>query len=96
MDKPFRIAYYIAKNERPFTDFKELLQLQKINGPDVGEKYFIDKATKECVSNITEVLFDELKELLHDADYFNVFCDGSTDRIETDFLIRVVNLIVIT
>jgi hypothetical protein len=41
MDKPFRTAYYIAKNERPFTDFKDLLQLQKINGPDVGEKYFI-------------------------------------------------------
>lgn len=84
MDKLFRTAYYIAKNERPFTDFKDLLQLQKINGLDVGETYFTNKAAKEFVSNITEVLFDELKKLLHDADYFSVFCDGSTDRTETD------------
>ena len=84
MDKLFRTVYYLVKNERPFTDFKDLLQLQKCNGLEMGETYFTDKAAKDFACVIADVYFNDLKELLHGADYFSVFCDGSTDRSETD------------
>ena len=32
MDKLYRTAFYIARKERPFTDFKDLLDLQTLNG----------------------------------------------------------------
>lgn len=33
----FRTAYYLAKSNRPFTDHKALLELQNLNGVNVGE-----------------------------------------------------------
>ena len=37
-------------------------------------------------SVIADEAFSELKRLLHEADYLSVFCDGSTDRTETEIL----------
>ncbi|KAK9680036.1 hypothetical protein QE152_g39474 [Popillia japonica] len=34
--KIFRSAYYLAKNDRPFSDHSELLELLKMNGVDIG------------------------------------------------------------
>jgi len=87
MDKLFRSAYYImylAKNERPFTDFKDILELQNLNGLSLGLTYFNDKAAKEFISNIAGSYFDELKDLLKESKYFSVFCDGTTDKSESE------------
>lgn len=32
----FRTAYYAAKEDRPYSDYETLLQLQKLNGLDTG------------------------------------------------------------
>ena len=41
--KPSHTAYYIAKNERPFSDFNQLCMLQVNNGVTLGETYLNDK-----------------------------------------------------
>ena len=41
--KLFNTAYYIAKNERPFSDFNQLCTLQVKNGVTLGETYLNDK-----------------------------------------------------
>jgi len=32
----FRTAYFVAKNDRPYVDHPQLIDLQQLNGPDVG------------------------------------------------------------
>ena len=34
--KVFRTAYYVAKNERPYSDHPKLIELQVLNGGDIG------------------------------------------------------------
>ena len=41
--KLFNTAYYIAKNERPFSDFNQLCMLQVKNGITLGETYLMLK-----------------------------------------------------
>lgn len=67
MDTLFRTSYYIAKNERPFTDFTELINLQCMNGLNFGETYHNDKAVAMFISHIlvSGCLFDDLKHCLH-------------------------------
>jgi len=57
--KPFNTAYYIAKNERPFSDFNQLCMLQVKNGVTLGETYLNDKCCHEFEA-IAEIM--ELEE----------------------------------
>ncbi|XP_053400429.1 uncharacterized protein LOC128557263 [Mercenaria mercenaria] len=84
MSKLFRTSYYIAMKERPFTDFPDLVDLQTINGLPLGDTYHTDKAARNFIEHIGGVYFDNIKGLIHDADYFSIFCDGSTDRSDTE------------
>ena len=84
MDKLYRTACYIARKERPFTDFKDLLGLQTLNGITLEETYFNDKTAKDFIFQIADMYFDNLKSLLKDSKYFSLFCDGSTDRTESE------------
>ena len=77
MDKLFQTAFYLAWKVRPFTDFPDLLDLITLNGPG-------DKAAKEFTTNIAGVHQDNLQKQLHNSDYFSVFCDGTTDRSESE------------
>ena len=40
----FNTAYYVAKEERPFSDFGPLVLLQRKNGLQIGEQYANGKA----------------------------------------------------
>ena len=42
MKNHFSTAYYLAKNENPFHDFPELLDLQELNGLHVQKGYRTD------------------------------------------------------
>ena len=42
----FRSAFYLAKQERPFTDFKDLVALQVANGLDIPPSYCNDKQAR--------------------------------------------------
>ncbi|CAI6365084.1 unnamed protein product [Macrosiphum euphorbiae] len=37
--KVFRTAYFIAKNQRPYTDLPKLVDLQTVNSLNMGSKY---------------------------------------------------------
>ena len=84
MTKLFRTAYYIAQSERPFSDFPALVELQDMNGLSLGDTYHTEKAARNFVEHIGGVYFDNVKGLMHNADYFSIFCDGSTDRSDTE------------
>ncbi|KAK6191936.1 hypothetical protein SNE40_003508 [Patella caerulea] len=84
MDKLFRTAYYLVKKERPFSDFRDLVELQNFNDANIGQGYCNDKAVKNFVSVIADGYSEGLKELLTQADFFSIFCDGSTDRTEVE------------
>ncbi|XP_021357227.1 zinc finger protein 862-like [Mizuhopecten yessoensis] len=94
MDKLFRSAYYLVQKERPFSDFKDILELQTLNGLSIGETYFNNKAAKEFVGEIAGFYYTELKELLQKADYFSIFCDGSTDNSEVEKELIMVKVLV--
>lgn len=40
----FTTAYYLAKNEKSFADYPELLGPQELNGLEVQKKYQTDRA----------------------------------------------------
>lgn len=84
MDKLYRSAYYLVKKERPFSDFEPILELQELNGLKIGDRYRNDKGAKDFVCHIAEHYVDKLKSLLQNGNYFSVFCDGSTDRTESE------------
>lgn len=92
MDKLFQTAFYLAWKERPFTDFPDLLDLQTLNGVGLWGTYHNDKAAKEFITHIAGVYQDNLQKHLHKSDYFSVYCDGSTDRSESEkeLVVRVI------
>ena len=76
----FRTAYYLAHNERPFTDFPGLLELQYLNGVKVGETYKNDKAAATFVRHIAEIYLGDLRDSINNSDFISIYSDGSTDR----------------
>lgn len=80
----FRSAYFLVKKERQYSDFPDIIELQSLNGLSLGETYRNDKAAKEFAKTISEMFLDELKTLLKDSDFFSLFCDGSTDKSESE------------
>lgn len=49
----FNIAYYIAIEEKPFTDFPKLMHLHKKNSLDLGVTYANDKSCKFFIQEIS-------------------------------------------
>jgi len=49
----FRTAYSIAKNQRPYTDMPKLVDLQIINGLDMGRILQTNKAYSNIIDHIT-------------------------------------------
>ena len=79
MKNHFSTAYYLAKNEKPFSDFLELLDLQELNSLDVQKGYRTDRAVAVFIDFIAESMKLPLKECLMKAKYYSVLQDGSTD-----------------
>ena len=85
----FNTAYYLAKQERPFSDYSSLLKLQsKNNVKGIGESYTTDRAAAKFVHVMAEVTMESLKTDLLAAHYYSILSDGSTDAgaIEQEFV----------
>ena len=77
----FNSAYYLAKKERPFRDYPDLLNLQIKNSvPKFGESYAHERAAAVFIDYIAAVEQDELAKALSEGSYFSVLSDGSTDN----------------
>ena len=81
----FNTAYYLAKNERPFSDCPEVLELQEKNGVrDIGKAYLTDKKCAEFTKYVAHVIRTELDTDLKNCNYFTCLNDGSTDSSITE------------
>ncbi|XP_070587501.1 zinc finger protein 862-like [Erythrolamprus reginae] len=89
----FNVAYYIAKNNRPFTDFEGLLELTEKLGSAVRQEYANDKRCKELISHIAEIIRKNLISELKEAKYVSLMLDGSTDKAGVEQLILYVRYI---
>ena len=49
----FRTAYYLAKNNRPYTDHHDLVELQQLNGTDLGVGLHSSYSATEIIDHIT-------------------------------------------
>ena len=75
----FEVAYFVAKNELPFTKYKEILELEKMHGVGVGDAYLTDIKCAEFIDYIGGDLKEKLVFDLSKAKFFGTLCDGSTD-----------------
>ena len=70
----FNSAYYLAKRERPFRDFSDLLRLQSKNSDmNIGESYTTEHAAAKFVNVIGKVIRESLKADSEKARYYTQF-----------------------
>lgn len=80
----FNTAYYLAKNEKPFSDYPDLLALQEKNGVEKRSGYRTDRAAAIFADFIAKQLKASLEEILLKARYYSILTDGSTDTSVTE------------
>ena len=78
--KKMNTAYFVAKEELPFTKFPKLLDLQRKNGLQIGETYSTDKKCAEMVSTISKVYQNKLAKTVNEnVKYMSIMIDGGED-----------------
>ncbi|CAB3979843.1 zinc finger 862-like [Paramuricea clavata] len=82
--KKFDIAYFVAKNELPFTVFEDLITLEKRHGVDLGDVYNNRKQCGEFIDVNAQFIAHQLNEDLTKAKFYSVLTDGSTDNSVTE------------
>ena len=80
----FNTAYYLAKKEKPFSDYPDLLVLQEKNGIEKHSGYRTPRAAADFIDFIAEEFKSPLKEILVKARYYSILTDGSTDTSVTE------------
>ena len=82
LEKLFHISYVIAKKGRPYTDFVDLIELEKLHGVKFSTSGVYENATacRNFINYSSQCIFEKtLKEKLFWANFISVLCDGSTD-----------------
>lgn len=75
----FNTAYFVAKEELPFTKYKSQLDLQRKNGLKLNETYNNDTACAQFVGVIADTLKGKTYTKIKDAPYLSIMIDGDTD-----------------
>jgi hypothetical protein len=75
----FNISYYIAKNEKHFKDFENLLSLAGKLNVSILKQYGNEKQRTNFVHCIADILKQELVVKLKCSKYISILSDGSTD-----------------
>ena len=73
-------AYFIAKEELPFSKFQGLINLQKKNGLEILSTYANDKSCAEMVSVLGKVFKERTTAEINQCKYISVMADGATDQ----------------
>ena len=71
MKRLFNTVFYLVEAERPFRDFPALLQLQGLNGLQVGRAYNSPKQARRFLHFIAEEIRKDLVESLQKVDFFS-------------------------
>ena len=82
LQKLFETAYLIAWKGRPYTDFKDLIELQNLHGVDFlpNNTYVNETACRDFVNFSSDAIFKmDLQDKLKSTNFVSILCDGSTD-----------------
>lgn len=74
-----RTAHFVAKHHKSFLDYKNICQLDKMKGLDVGTSYTTDKGGALLMTSVASVSRGEITDILKRAPFFSFTCDGSSD-----------------
>ena len=80
MKRLFNTAFYLVEAEHPFCDFPAQLQLEGLNGLQVGRVYNSPKQARRFIHFIAEEIRKDLVEPLQKVDFFSVCMDSSTNK----------------
>jgi hypothetical protein len=84
----FRTAYYIAHNNRPFTDHTDLIDLQKLNGVKVGRVLHSNVICADIIEHISSEMKGKLmKYLIENKPPIAVLVDESTSLSKKSCLV---------
>ncbi|XP_044180490.1 uncharacterized protein LOC122961749 [Acropora millepora] len=72
-------AYFLAKEEIPFSKFQGLIDLQKKNGLDLTSTYANNKTCVEMVFILGKMLKERTAREINKSNYISVMADGATD-----------------
>lgn len=84
----FRSAYYLAKNDRPYSDHFELLELQRLNGVDIG----VGLHSRYSATSIIDHVAHEMKvkitsKIKNEGGKISIILDESTSLSSKSVLI---------
>ena len=83
MCKLFRNAHAVARHSRPYRDFVWMCTLDNVKGVQIGNTYRNDKQCATFIHHIAQAQRDEIKEMVTEAKFVSLICDGSTDNSHT-------------
>ena len=80
------VAYYIALKGRPFADFKDLIDLEKLHAVKFQYGAYEDEtSSRDLIDSISEFLFmDNLYKKLLRVNFIAILFDGTTDASITE------------
>lgn len=78
-EKVFKTAYFIAKNQRPFVDMPKLVDLQVLNGVNMGRVLQTNKSCANVVDHIAnEMRIKISKDIIEKKRKLYIIIDEST------------------
>ena len=84
----FRTAYYVAKNDKPYTDHPDLIDLQKANGASVGRVLHSNVVCTDIIDHISlEMKRRVVAEMVAAKSQMSVLIDESTALSHSSCLI---------
>lgn len=76
----FNTAYGVAKQGKPFSDFLNVMEIQRKNKVDIGEQYMNLEGCKLFIRWIlTKQMKQELVTEIKNSPFMSILSDGSTD-----------------
>ena len=84
----FRTAYYLAKNDRPYSDHADLIELQELNGIDLGRILHSNVTCSDVVDHISDDMRKALiAKVLETKPPISILIDESTNIGKTSCII---------
>uniref|UniRef100_A0A8C5P9S0 TTF-type domain-containing protein n=1 Tax=Leptobrachium leishanense TaxID=445787 RepID=A0A8C5P9S0_9ANUR len=84
MTHMFNVAYYVAKSEKPFRDFMDLLTLAAKLYVPILQKYGNDVQCKQFIHYIAKIIRESLVANIKKSTFVGIMIDGSTDQTSTE------------
>ena len=80
LHKLFKVTYLIAKKGTPFTDYHDLIELEKLHSVKFDFTYDNRNACADFIRYLSQSLFEiNVKSKLKRVNFITVLCDGATD-----------------